>query len=178
MAYRVRHGGLSSLLWRDRRGGVALEFAVVSLPFLAMLVFLMELGFDFYAQVCLDYGVQVAARQIQIGTAQDANTAAIFQAKYMCPALNGLLSCSSVTINVVPINSDYYAAVPATYTYCPGKPDQLMLVQASYTSPSLIAAIVPAMATATAGGFVHVTMSSAAFINEKFSVTSAPPAGC
>lgn len=191
MACRVRHGGLPSLLWRDRRGGIALEFAVVSLPFRTMLVFLMELGFDFYAQVCLDYGVQVAARQIQVGTAQGANTAAIFQTNYLCPALNGLLSCSSVTMNVIPITGDYHTAVPATlpknqsgkldtsgYTYCPGRPDQLMLVQAIYTSPSLIAAIVPAMATATAGGFVHVTMSSAAFINEKFSVTSAPPAGC
>ncbi len=143
-----------------------------------MLIFLMELGFDFYAQVCLDYGVQTAARQIQIGTAQDSNTAAIFQTNYLCPALAGLLSCSSVTINVIPITNDYYAAIPATYTYCPGGPDQLMLLQAIYTSPSLIAAIVPSMATATADGFVHVTMSSAAFMNEKFTVTSAPLDGC
>ena len=53
-----------------------------------------------------------------------------------------------------------------------------MLMQAIYTSPSLIAAFVPAMATTTAGGFVHVTLSSAAFTNENFPVTSASPIGC
>lgn len=49
---------------RDQSGGVTLEFAVVALPFLIFLVFLLELGYDFYAQVALNYGVQTAARQI------------------------------------------------------------------------------------------------------------------
>ena len=164
---------------------------MVSLPCLTMLVFLAELGYDFYAQVCLAYGVQTAARQIQVGAAQGANTAAVFQANYLCPAVSGLLPCSSVAVNILPITNDYYTDVPATlptnssgkldtsgYTYCPGKPNQLMLVQAIYTSPSLIAFVVPAMATASANGFVHVTLSSAAFINENFPITSAAPAGC
>ena len=185
---RTLHG---SLLWRDRRGSVALEFAVVALPFITLLVFQVEIGYDFFAQVSLDYGVQTAARQIQIGAAQGANTAAVFQTKYLCPALAGLLPCSSVTVNVLPVTSDYYTAVAATlpkdqtgrldtsgFIYCPGKPNQLMLVQAIYTSPSLIAAVVPAMATSVAGGFVHVTLSSTAFINENFPVTFASPAGC
>lgn len=190
MARRTRFGGLPALLRRDRRGGAALEFAVVSLPMLTMLVFLAELGYDFFAQVCLDYGVQSAARQLQVGTAQDANTAAAFQTKYLCPAVSGLLPCSSITVNILPITKDYYADVSADYRdtsgkfdtsgyrYCPGKPRELMLVQAIYTSPSLIAALVPAMATASAGGFVHVTISSTAFINENFPITSAAPAGC
>ena len=163
----------------------------MSLPFIAMLLFLMELGYDFFVQVSLDYGVQTAARQIQIGGAQDANTSAVFQAKYLCPALSGLLPCSSVTVNITSVTTDFYAVDAMTlrknssgqldtsgYKYCPGTPNQLMLVQAIYTSPSLIAFFVPAMATATADGFVHVTLSSAAFINENYPVTSAPPAGC
>lgn len=164
---------------------------MVSLPSIAMLVFLAEIGYDFFAQVCLDYGVQTAARQVQIGKAQDASTPAAFQANYLCPALSGLLPCTSVVVNVLPIANNYYTDVPATlpknssgkldtttYSYCPGRPNQLMLVQAIYTSPSLIGAIIPAMATATAGGSVHVTLSSTAFINENFPVTSAPPDGC
>lgn len=189
MARHTRHGGPSAF-WRDRRGGAALEFAVVSLPMLTMLVFLAELGYDFFAQVSLDYGVQSAARQIQIGTAQSSSTAADFQDKYLCPALSGLIPCSSVAVNILPVIRDYYADASAdfrdasgrfdtsAYRYCPGKPNELMLVQAVYTSPSLIAAIIPAMATASAGGFVHVTQSSTAFINENFPLTSVPPAGC
>ena len=166
---------------------------MVSIPFLALLLFLVEIGYDFFAQVALDYGVQTAARQVQIGAAQGASNAADFQNTSLRPALAGLLPCSSVSVNITAITTDYYAdttfsaTVPTDksgkldtsgYTYCPGKPRQLMLVQAVYTSPSLISAIVPAMATATASGFVHVTLSSAAFINENYPVTSAPPAGC
>jgi Flp pilus assembly protein TadG len=178
-------------LKHDARAGVTLEFAVVSLPFLLFLVFLLELGYDFFAQVALDYGVQSAARQIQVGKAQGAATVAIFQTNYLCPALSGLLPCSSVAVNIAPITTDYYTAVPAHlptgpsgqlntsgFTYCPGRPNQLMLVQAIYTSPSLISALIPGMATSTAGGLARVTLSSTAFINENFPVTSAPPAGC
>lgn len=190
MARRTRGGGLVARLWRDRRGSTALEFAIVSLPCITLLVFLAEIGYDFFAQICLDYSVQTAARQIQIGAAQGASTPAVFQANYMCPALSGLLPCSSISVNILPIVIDYYTDTAADYrdksgkldtskySYCPGNPNQLMLVQAIYTSPSLIALVVPAMATASAGGFVHVTLSSTAFINENFPVTSAPPAGC
>lgn len=190
MARRTRHGGLA-ILCRDRRGGAALEFAVVSLPMLTMLLFLVELGYDFFAQVSLDYGVQTAARQLQIGVAQSASTAADFQDKYLCPVVSGLLPCSSIAMNILPVTTDYHTAVSGTmpinssgqldttsYRYCPGRPNELMLVQAIYTSPSLIAAIIPAMATASADGFVHVTLSSTAFINENFPTTSAAPAGC
>ena len=164
---------------------------MVSLPFLTLLLFLVEIGYDFFAQVSLDYGVQTAARQVQIGMAQDAATVADFKTKYLCPALSGLLPCSSVMVDIQPITTDFQTAVTMTlqmnssgqpgassYAYCPGKPRQLMLMQAIYTSPSLIAAFVPAMATTTAGGFVHVTLSSAAFTNENFPVTSASPIGC
>lgn len=193
MGERARPSEFPGLFWRDRRGAAALEFAIVSLPFTTLLLFLVEIGYDFFAQVSLDYGLQTAARQVQIGAAQGASNAADFQTTYLCPALSGLLPCSSVSVNIKPITTDYYAdtTVSATlptdksgkldtsgYTYCPGKPRQLMLVQAIYTSPSFIAALVPAMATTTASGFVHVTLSSAAFINENYPVTSASPAGC
>jgi Flp pilus assembly protein TadG len=184
-------GSVGSGLRRERRGSTTLEFAVVAFPFIIFLVFLLELGYDFFAQVALNYGVQTAARQIQIGAAQGANTAAIFQTNYLCPALSGLLPCTSVTVNVMPIVSDYYTNVAATlptnaagnlntsaFTYCPGGPNQLMLVQAIYTSPSLVSAFIPSMATATAGGLVRVTLSSTAFINENFPVTAPAPAGC
>lgn len=187
----VSRGPSLCSLRRDRRGGGALEFAIVALPFITFLVFLLEVGYDFFAQVALDYGVQTAARQIQIGSAQGADTAAIFQNKYLCPALDGLLPCLSVSINIKPITSDYYTDVPADlpkdasgqlttagFSYCPGQPNQLMLVQAIYTSPSLIAAVIPGMATPVAGEFAHVTLSSMAFINENFPVTAAAPAGC
>src|ERR1700729_1167014 len=109
-----RRGAARPNLRGDQRGSAALEFAVVALPFITFLVFLLEIGYDFFAQVALDYGVQTSARQIQVGNAQGANTAAVFQTDYLCPSLSGLLPCSSVTVNVTPITSDYYSSVSAT----------------------------------------------------------------
>jgi len=49
------------MLRRDRRASGTLEFALVALPFVMSLLFLLELGYDFFAQVALDYGVLEAS---------------------------------------------------------------------------------------------------------------------
>ena len=178
-------------LQQDRQGAGAVEFAMVAFPFLLFLFFLIEIGYDFFAQAALDYGVQTASRQIQVGQAQDAATAAIFTTAYVCPVLSGLLPCSPIKVNVTPVTTDFYTGVSATppvnaagqidtsgFIYCPGRPNQLMLMQAVYTSASLVASVIPGMASRTPDGMAHVTASSIAFANENFTVTSAPPAGC
>ena len=174
------------------RGSASVEFALVAPVLLLMLVFIMELGYDLFAQEALDYGLQVAARAIQIGRAQGINTAADFRNKYFCPAVNMWLPCTAVSVNVQQVLTDYFQAgnnwgVPLNqsgqldlsgFTYCPGQPNSLMRVQAIYTAPTALGMLVPAMATSTSNGAVHVTVSSVAFINENFPVTSAPPVGC
>jgi Flp pilus assembly protein TadG len=184
-----KYGPARACFWCSRCGSGSLEFALVALPFITFLVFLLEIGYDLFAQAALDYGVQTAARQIQIGRAQSARTAGEFQTSYLCPALTGLLPCSAVRVSVVPITTDYYATVPpptngageldlAGFTYCPGMPNQLMLVQAIYISPSMVSVVFPSMGATIAGGLTRVTLSSTAFINENFPIDTASPAGC
>ncbi len=163
---------------------------MVCLPFMLVLLMVMELGYDFFAQEALDFGLAAAARQVQIGNAQGAANAAVFQSSYVCPALIGLVPCSAVSVQVQAVTSDYYAqsytAVPlksgklntSGYTFCPGQPKQLMFAQAIYAGPSLAAGLIPGLGTPTASGTAHITVSTTAFINEDFPVTSAPPAGC
>lgn len=175
----------------DRRGAAALEFGLVAVPFLTFLLFLAELGYNFFAQASLDYAVQTAARQVQIGTVQGGATNAIFKASYLCPALKNLLPCGSVTVDVIPVDTDYYAEltgqlpvgtngklIVSTNSYCPGTPRQLMFVQAVYTSPSIIGLLLPSMTASSAAGRVHVTLATTGFINENFPITAAIPAGC
>jgi Flp pilus assembly protein TadG len=190
-----RAGGVLPRRGLGRRAAVMLEFAIVGPPFLLCLVFMMEIGYDLYAQEMLDYGVQTAARQIQLGNAQ-GNTQATFMSTYFCPAVSGFLVCSNITVNVQPIaasntSATYYSnatsgAYPVTsghvntggFTYCPGGPSQLMLATAVYTSPSVVALFVPSLATNFGAGFVRVTMSAAAFVNEDFTTTAETPTGC
>lgn len=184
-----------AFLWRlvrARAAAGALEFAIVAGPFVLFLLFIAELAYDFFAQVALDYGVQAAARQIQVGNGQSLTTASAFMTTYLCPAVSVLLSCSSLSVNVIPIATDYYTngstTVPVNaatgkldtsgYQYCPGKPNQLMLVQALYTSPSIVGLFFPAMTTMSGSSYVRATISTTAFINENFPLTSAAPAGC
>ena len=175
-----------------RGGTAALEFALVAPILVLMQIFLIEMGLDLFAQETLDYGLQTAARSVQIGQAQNAGSAAAFKAVYVCPALNGLLDCNAISINLVTVVGDYYnnavvGAVPLNaaglldttrYKFCPGQPNALMIAEAVYTAPTVLGRLIPAMATPTAGGQVHVTLSSAAFINENFPVTASVPAGC
>ena len=68
--------------------------------------------------------------------------------------------------------------VERAIVFCPGQPKQLMLVTAYYASPTVLGDFVPGMGMDSAGGTVHITKSTAAFINEDFPVTAAPPPGC
>jgi Flp pilus assembly protein TadG len=190
------------LLRRDRRATVIMELALCGPPFVFGLVFLLELGYDLYAQEMLDYGMEIAARQIQLGNAQGAGTTAVFKTNYFCPAVSGLLDCNSVSINVTvvqPANSatysDYYlyygtplpwkngsAYSTANFTFCPGQPNDLMLATALYTSPNLTGLISWGAASLSPGmptlGGQRATLSTVAFVNENFPITAAVPAGC
>ena len=169
-------------------GTTALEFAILSIPFFTFLLFLFEIGFDYYLQASLDYAIQEGARQIQTGNAQSAPSAAAFKAQYVCPNLGGLIDCNSIYLNVTEITSDFYTQGsigppltggtldPSKYAFCLGLPNQLMLVQAIYTSPSIIGLLVPSMSLPFGSGRVRVTSSSVGFINEPY--ISAGGAGC
>lgn len=54
-------------LWRAREGATAVEFAMVGLPFIALLFAVLELGLIFMASVTLENAVSSAAREIRTG---------------------------------------------------------------------------------------------------------------
>jgi Flp pilus assembly protein TadG len=165
-----------------RRGTTALEFAILSIPFMLFFLFLFELGFDFYVQLALDYGVQEGARRVQTGNAQAA-TAQTFVTNCMCPAISSLLNCAQISVNLQPVTTDYYtvisdggSAVPVTagklntsaFGINPGAANQLMFVQAIYTSPSIVGLLLPSMSVSNGTTRVRATVSTMGFINEPF----------
>jgi Flp pilus assembly protein TadG len=179
-------------LANDRRAVTALEFGIVGPPFLLLLVFMTEEAYDFYAQEALNYAVSSAARCVQVGATQ-GSSAATFQS-LICATMGSLLPCGNVTVNVQPISSLCGAGTACNYAnpavplviptttvngtrqlnlgtpqYSVGIGNDMMLVQAVYTSPSLVSGFVPGMAVSNGGnGFVHATIASAAFINENY----------
>jgi Flp pilus assembly protein TadG len=172
-----------------RRGGVALEFAALSVPFVMLVLGSMEAGYDFFVQAALDNAVHVAARGVQVGTAQgSASGAALTKwvASAVCPALGGLLDCGQLYVNITGIPSgtgqNYYTYINsnppslATLTspsdsVCTGNGGQLMLLRAYYLSPTYLGLLVPAWSQVSPlNSFmrVHVTYAATGFVNEYF----------
>jgi Flp pilus assembly protein TadG len=171
-----------------RRGAVALEFAILAIPFFLWIMFIFELGYDLFTQEALDAALQSAVRQIQVGNAQGVTTGQAFITSYLCPATRGLLECGNVSISVTALDAtvpDYsYAPMPiiplnggqivpfndsANGAFCNAMPKQLVLVQALYIGPSFIAGLLPGVLSARYNGsMAHPTLATAGFVVEPY----------
>jgi Flp pilus assembly protein TadG len=123
-----------------RAGTVAVEFALIGSTFLALLLFVFELGFILYAQMALDFAVKEAARQMQTGqqTVASGSSQTSFQSVVLCPFLSPLLSCTGVVVTLQPVSTFQNPTTPptqpfSTITVDPGVTGNLMLLQAFYT---------------------------------------------
>jgi len=185
-----------------RRGAVALEFAILAIPFFTWLMFIFELSYDLFEQEAL----RTAVRQIQTGNADDLTAinnlgaGQIFVQQYLCPAAHGLLECNngqmSVSVQQIvpsatqPDFSFYPTAIPikdgavvpfndssAGGAYCNAQPKTLVLVQALYLGPSFLGGLLPGILSARYGSsIVHPTLSTAGFVVEPYPSGNSTPA--
>ena len=89
-------------LWRrfrdDTRGATAVEFAIIALPFLALMGAILESAIVFLASQVLDTATSDAARLIRTGQAQQSSyTASQFKTE-VCNRLYVLFTCSKVAV--------------------------------------------------------------------------------
>jgi Flp pilus assembly protein TadG len=140
-----------------RKGAAALEFALIAAPFLALLVALFQTAVVFFAGRVLDEVTEEASRYILTGQAQQANmTQAQFQ-NYLCTGTNTatlvstLFNCNNLMINVENY-SDFSSAsvttptltyngsgaVSNTWSYSPGTPGSIVVVQVMYQWPIVL----------------------------------------
>lgn len=146
-AQGMRHAA-EARLGSDNRAVAAVEFALVCLPFALFLMAVMAAGMNFYFQQALDFAVQSAVRQVQIGGVPAAYTQADFLANVFCPSFGELQICANVSVDLHPV-SDYQqlttgnaADAPASvqtggFSFCTGQPGQLMYLHVVYLPPSL-----------------------------------------
>jgi Flp pilus assembly protein TadG len=174
---------LARWLRRGDSGAVALEFAVISIPFFIMFLGVMEVSYDLYVQAELDNAVELAARTVQVGSAQSTagEKSSAFVKNSVCNDLGGSLNCNLLTVAVgpIPAGKDYYSYPIATsltqaianaaggVQTCSG--GQMMGVVAWYDGPTFLGVLVPAFTKTWNGKLVHETQSSAGFVNEFFS---------
>ncbi|MEQ1698051.1 MAG: TadE/TadG family type IV pilus assembly protein [Hyphomicrobiaceae bacterium] len=104
-AKRVAGCGRSFL--KNNDGQVAIEMALVSVPFLTMMFGIINTGMFFYAVNCIDRGLEDASRFIRTGEAQKGTypggsaqmTAGQFK-NLVCAKATGYIDCSKLQIRI------------------------------------------------------------------------------
>jgi Flp pilus assembly protein TadG len=112
-------------LMRGEAGAATVEFAIVAVPFLAMVFAILETAFIFFAQQALENAAVAAGRLIMTGQAQ-ANyqgsgqpmTASQFKTA-ACAAISGILNCNTNLIVDVQTYASFAAANAGNATSAP-----------------------------------------------------------
>ena len=189
---------------RDRRGVVALEFAIISVPFFLWMLMIFEMSFDMFTQSALDDALHQAVRAIQTGNAQYLTNGQAFITNYLCPAANGRLICRNMYVNVQAATflsgQDYYnitsGALPVSgntlvltnyqgsTSFCNAQPQQFLMVSAIYVGPTFLGTFLPGMFSVQYNGQrVHATLATTGIATEPYTSsaytgTGTPASSC
>lgn len=135
---------------RDERGTTMIEFAILGVPFFAIVGAILETSVVFLASQVLDSAVNDASRLIRTGQAQSASYDQANFKSVICDRLYGLFGdCSGLRVKVTEIKDFASATVlPPVETNCqdvcnwtlqeifdPGGGSSIILVQAYYKWP-------------------------------------------
>lgn len=187
----------------NKDGATAVEFALVSIPFLGLLFAIFETAFVFFATQGVEAAVNDAARYVMTGQVQYDGTitsASDFKTKVICAPsgrpriLPSFIPCSDLILNVQ-VATDFATADTGknftTDKYCTGGPGEIVVVRLLYPMPVFLSILsMTSMGSAGVGTNttgqtlhngknVHMLMGTAVFRNEPFpSGTPAVTTGC
>lgn len=162
-----------------RSAATAVEFALVAAPFFALLVALFQTALVFFAGRVLDETVQQASRYILTGQAQTSGMTQGQFASWVCSNTYGLFNCNNFMINVQNYSSFSSAStttptltfntnggVSNTWTWSPGNPGDIVVVQIMYQWPLVLGPLGFTLANLSNGN--RLLISTAVFKNEPY----------
>ncbi len=154
------------------------EFALVALPFFALMFAIIETALLFFADQTLDTAVSSAARLIRTGQAQEQGMSASAFKSVICSKMVGLLDCSGgLKVDVskytnfdsidlgTPVDSN--GNLDVTENYNTGHGGDIVVVRAYYEWPVIVGMLGSNLADMPDGS--HLLVATAAFRNEPFS---------
>lgn len=184
-AFRQRLGRSANWLRSSRqlaickKASAAVEFGLVAAPFFALLMALFQTALVFFAGRVLDVTTLQASRYILTGQAQNANYTQANFATYVCNNTFALFNCNNFMINVQEYNSfsassctsptltyNSHGQVTNTWTYAPGGPNDVVVVQVMYQWPVVLGPLGFNLSNLSNGD--RLLMSCAVFKNEPY----------
>ncbi len=168
----------------DNEGATAVEFAILFLPFSAMLFAIIELGLVFFVNVTVAHAMNEAAREVRTGQFQADGGMGDAFAQSVCDHMRGLGDCSNLRIDVVtsptgrfepnmltptPVSDPNDPGAPPPLNpnvYVPTGPRAVVVVRAQYYQHLVF----PGKYThlANASGNIRILTAVTAFRNEPF----------
>ena len=161
----------------DQSGAVAVEFALVSGIFIAVILAICQISLVALAQGEMETATAVAARTILTGKAAQNNLTQSQFKSLVCQNLTGLFNCvnlmvdvqtvstfssSSVAAPTITFNSD--GTVSNTWNYNIGAPGSVVVARVMYQWPLALGPLGALMANMSNGN--HLLLSSSIFENE------------
>jgi Flp pilus assembly pilin Flp len=145
----------------DNSGAVAVEFAMLMIPFLTILMAMIETGYMLFVSILMEGATSDAARQVRTGNVQRAQAPLASFQETLCDGMFGIVNCDDLTFEVKGFgNTDNSAG-----GFAPGAAGDIIVVSVSFQ----FSFITPFLADLLRGGNGSVLLvSSSAFRNEPF----------
>lgn len=139
----------------DQRGAVAMEFAILALPFFTLIFAIIETSLVFLGAQILDSAVDDATRLIRTGQASESGYTISNFRTAVCNGLYGMFTCSNLKVNVSVVSNFASATTTSpvasgsnctssscpwtlTEAYSSGSGCSVMLVQVYYKWPMVV----------------------------------------
>jgi len=167
-------------LLRREDGAVALEFAVVATPFLALLFAIMESALMFLASQTIESAAQNSGRLILTGQAQNQGYGMASYQQAVCASLASFFNCNNVLVDVrtAPNFSSANTCLPVqngqiqnNFTFSPGNPGDIVVVRVMYQWPVYVSLLGLSQALSNMSGNNNLLMATATFRNEPYQPT-------
>jgi Flp pilus assembly protein TadG len=164
---------------RRQDGAVAVEFALILVPFLALMFGIMETALVFFADQTLETAVADSARLIMTGQAQMQNLTAQTFKDQVCSRIYGLFNCpngvyvdvetyssfGSIT-NTPPLDNSG-RLVTSNFVYQPGGPGDIVVVRLYYQWPIYVS-LMNLSNLSNMSNHNRLLVATAAFRNEPY----------
>lgn len=116
---------------RDKTGATAVEFAILGLPFAALLFGIIEISVVFILTTNTEHALSEVSRDIRTGEFQGSSGDAAQLKTDICAAMSGLGNCSKLRVDVVKAATGKFTelSLPESPPPCTGTPAEIQACQ-------------------------------------------------
>jgi Flp pilus assembly protein TadG len=170
---------IASRFVRQRDGATTVEFALVVVPFLAVLFAIIQSAMVFFASQALRTAASYGGRLIMTGQAQAQGFDAAKFKNAVCSNINGMFNCaasvfvdvktysafSSINNNALPVDANGNLQT-GNFGYQTGGPNDIVVVRLMYQLPVHVSLLGLNMSNMAGGN--RLVMATVAFRNELY----------